>query len=126
MRVGGVNPKIVGLARWYELTFGRFGDAHLTVSETMRQDLLTIIPSLRPDTVHVLYDRATSKFSTTLSQSQKNNLFSRIQLDVMAAQIKDRPALLLSSTSYTPDEDFMVLVNALDLYDANPDNKQKI
>jgi hypothetical protein len=27
--------------------------------------------------------------------------------------------ILLSSTSYTPDEDFMVLVRALDLVDSN-------
>jgi len=80
MRVGGVSPKIVALARWYELAFGKFGDHHLTVSETMRQDLMTIIPSLRarPQHVHVLYDRATSKFKADLSMSEKSDLLSRI------------------------------------------------
>jgi hypothetical protein len=33
---------------------------------------------------------------------------------------------MLSSTSYTPDEDFMVLVNALDIYDADPSTRQSI
>lgn len=129
MRVGGVSPKIVGLARWYELTFGRFGDSHLTVSETMKQDLLRIIPTLRPESVHVLYDRATAKFTSGLTLQDKSELLTRIQLDsIMSGQTykKDRPALLLSSTSYTPDEDFMVLVNALDEYDADPTNKQKV
>jgi len=30
---------------------------------------------------------------------------------------KDRAALLMSSTSYTPDEDFMTMVKALDIVD---------
>ena len=33
---------------------------------------------------------------------------------------------MLSSTSYTPDEDFIVLVNALDLYDKDPSTQQYI
>jgi hypothetical protein len=33
---------------------------------------------------------------------------------------------MLSSTSYTADEDFMVLVNALDVYDSDPTNKHSI
>ena len=44
----------------------------------------------------------------------------------MPQYIKDRPVLMLSSTSYTPDEDFMLLVNALDLYDADKSTTQRI
>ena len=33
---------------------------------------------------------------------------------------------MLSSTSYTPDEDFMVLVNALDIYDSDSATRQSI
>jgi beta-1,4-mannosyltransferase len=76
MRVNHVSNILVKVARWYELIFGRFGDFHLTVSETMKQDLLAIIPSLQPraNRVHVLYDRATSKFQAGLSMQEKCEL----------------------------------------------------
>lgn len=135
MRVNNVNAKLVGMARWYELAFGRFGDHHLTVSEAMKKDLLTLIPRLRDERVHVLYDRATSKFKPGLSMQDKFDVLERVGLEGIIEQLtelaipqykKDRPVLMLSSTSYTPDEDFMVLVNALNIYDNDPSNKQKI
>jgi beta-1,4-mannosyltransferase len=41
-------------------------------------------------------------------------LFTKAGEDGQAKLKEDRPVFVLSSTSYTPDEDFMVLVNALD------------
>ena len=71
------------MARFYELTLGRFGDFHLTVSESMKQNLMQIIPSLaaRANRIHVLYDRATSKFKSNLSMEEKYELLERLNLE---------------------------------------------
>ena len=53
---------MVGIARIFELTFGKFADYHLTVSEAMKSDLGEIAPGIARKPIHVLYDRATDKF----------------------------------------------------------------
>ena len=61
--------------------------------------------------MYVLYDRATSKFRP-ISNQEKADFFERVGLSNM-----HNCRVLLSSTSYTPDEDFMILVRALDIVD---------
>jgi len=49
-----------------------------------------------------------------LTTGDSETLFTRVSEDGQVKLKEDRPVFVLSSTSYTPDEDFMVLVNALD------------
>ena len=88
MQVNNVNGALVKMARVYELALGKFGDHHLTVSEAMRQNLMTIIPRLRQrsGTVHVLYDRATSKFQDALSMQEKSALLERLHIQGIIGQ----------------------------------------
>ena len=78
LQVGGAGKSIVGLARWYELFFGKMAWKHLTVSEAMKKNLVELI-RVDPKLVHVVYDRATSKFKT-LNSEEKQALFVKIGL----------------------------------------------
>ena len=71
---------------------------------------------------HVLYDRAHSKFHR-LSLDEKHELFDKLfgkdneftcMKQLKPAYKEDRSLLIVSSTSYTADEDFMVMIEALD------------
>jgi len=67
-----------------------------------------------------LYDRPGPQFKT-ITLTEKHNLLERMNLnnftelsETGVVRLKsDRPSLLVSSTSWTPDEDFSILLNAL-------------
>ncbi|CAN2390783.1 Chitobiosyldiphosphodolichol beta-mannosyltransferase, partial [Pristimantis euphronides] len=131
----GPRHPIVRIAKWYEKIFGRLSDYNLCVTNAMKEDLLL---NWRIKAI-TLYDKPASIFRETPVELQ-HQLFMKLALDELpfkvrsgyreahveksafteknlttgiVTSLKGRPALLISSTSWTEDEDFSVLLSAL-------------
>lgn len=101
----------VRLTRWYEQTFGRRADAHLCVSEAMREELEL---RWKLANVAVVYDRPARQFAPARPE-ERPLLYHALAglLGDNGNAVRGRSALLVSATSWTPDEDFGLLLEAL-------------
>jgi beta-1,4-mannosyltransferase len=114
LKVGQHHPA-VRLARWYEHVMGRRADAHFCVSRAMQAELRK---NWGLWDVSVLYDRPAAVFAPTPLPVQRD-LFRRLPGDASFPLVgyrpdaSDRPALVVSSTSWTADEDFSILLDAV-------------
>jgi len=132
------KSRIVRFAKSIEYYFGRKSDLNFCVTEAMREDLLENYDI----EATVLYDRPPEQFKPFGQRcmiDKKHDIFQKLaklypefrsleKYDEMTAftikndkdEIKlrdDRPGLIVSSTSWTPDEDFQILLDALIQYD---------
>lgn len=131
----GERHPFVRISRSYEAFFARRADAHFSVTDAMRKWMLAEW-GVEPK---VLYDKAPHFFHET-TVAERHELFGRLaeQLrpaaaalalgggegctlftDVKGALRHDRPALVVSSTSWTEDEDFGLLLAAIADLDAS-------
>ena len=114
----GPRHALVRIARWYERAVGRRADAHLCVSRHMQA---TLAKDWSIADAVVLYDRPAAVFARTPPRARKD-LFLRLgnvfeapnhDGDRGAPGKSERTALLVSPTSWTADEDFAVLLEAV-------------
>ncbi len=106
----------VRLTRWYERALGRRADGHLCVSRAMQKELQEGW-GLRE--VEIVYDRPAPAFVPSSTETRQQ--LSRLMADIFGRNgygHEPRPALLVTSTSWTPDEDFDLLLDALSRVDA--------
>ncbi|OWZ63104.1 hypothetical protein AYX15_04865 [Cryptococcus neoformans] len=141
----GESSRLVRIAKWFESTFGQTAYAHLFVTKAL-QEFLVREWDLKGRT-SVLHDRPPTHFHRTVPMIQ-HELFSRflpelkpsippphldtndathtafteISSDGLTVLKHDRPALIISSTSWTADEDFSLLITALDMYQSAMDS----
>lgn len=124
MMANKVNKILCVFGKLYEMIFGQYADYHLTVSKAFKTDLSNKF-NIDASKIGVLYDRAVQGKFKVLSIEEKylffqtngfENMFIKQDSNGNLSYIKDRPLLLLTSTSYTPDEDLSIIVKALTKY----------
>ncbi len=107
----GPDHLAVRAARWYEQAIGRTADAHLCVSQAMRERL-----RLWGLEARVLYDRPAEMFAP-LAAPERDRFLARWCADLPLAwsvAVTERPAVIVSPTSWTEDEDFTLLLDAVE------------
>ncbi|XP_057372752.1 chitobiosyldiphosphodolichol beta-mannosyltransferase-like [Daphnia carinata] len=130
----GPNHILTRISYHIEALFGRFANLNFCVTKAMSYDLQQNW-GVRAIT---LYDRPAEIFQP-VSLPEKHELFLKLGKDYHEfsssrpddtllterfadGQVRlreDRPGLLISSTSWTEDEDFSILLDALDEYELN-------
>ncbi|XP_078273872.1 chitobiosyldiphosphodolichol beta-mannosyltransferase [Rhinoraja longicauda] len=135
----GDHHLIVLIAKWYEHFFGKLSDLNLCVTEAMKEDLrrnwnikaITLYDTPSPifketplELQHKLFKKLAKDFAPfrTRIESVPSNLeqtaFTELNVNTGdVSYVQGRPALLMSSTSWTEDEDFSILLKALDEYE---------
>ncbi|XP_075574841.1 chitobiosyldiphosphodolichol beta-mannosyltransferase [Pelecanus crispus] len=134
----GRNHPLVQIARWYEKLFGRLSDYNLCVTNAMKEDLwvncnikaVTLYDKPAPyfketplELQHHLYVKLAKDYkpfkprTESVSWNAEMSAFTEMDENGHVIKTRGRPALLISSTSWTEDEDFSVLLKALEDYE---------
>ncbi|KAL3285282.1 hypothetical protein HHI36_019392 [Cryptolaemus montrouzieri] len=140
----GENSPLVSITRKVESAIGKRADYNFCVSRAMQKDLYEKW-QIRTE---VLYDRPAEAF-VPVTLENKHNLFLRlcklkgfelfgdssnenftvfthILSNNQISLKEDRPAFIVSSTSWTEDEDFSIFINALQDYEDHWQNGNQI
>ncbi|XP_053411748.1 chitobiosyldiphosphodolichol beta-mannosyltransferase [Nycticebus coucang] len=137
--VHGHNHPLVLLAKWYERLFGRLSHMNLCVTSAMQEDLAenwciravtvydkpaAFFKETPLDLQHQLYMKLGRTYAPFRARSDPVDLATErsafTERDAQSGTVTrlcGRPALLVSSTSWTEDEDFSILLVALERFE---------
>ena len=113
----GAKHPFVRVSKTYETFFGRLGSANLAVTAAMARQLRGRPYGIRSP-IKVLHDRPAALFRPLTSASERLHVLARIlgSKETASAIVDGHARLVVSSTSWTPDEDFQTLLYALVQY----------
>ncbi|XP_019515883.1 PREDICTED: chitobiosyldiphosphodolichol beta-mannosyltransferase [Hipposideros armiger] len=137
--VHGPSHRLVLLAKWYEKLCGRLSHLNLCVTNAMREDLAenwgikavtvydkpaSFFKETPLDLQHQLFMKLGRTYSPFRASSEPSDpatersaFTERDAGSGMVTCLRGRPALLVSSTSWTEDEDFSLLLAALEKFE---------
>ncbi|BFG28870.1 hypothetical protein CerSpe_151450 [Prunus speciosa] len=141
----GRSSRFVAIYRWFERHFGKMADGSLCVTRAMQHELAqnwgikaTVLYDQPPEFFrpasleekHKLFCRLDKSLrkplgvqdctSTGTGEMLNKDINETVFTTLVGTDITsklDRPALIVSSTSWTPDEDFGILLEAAVMYD---------
>lgn len=114
----GVNHPFVKVSKAYECILGRYAPtANFTVSHAMARELKNPPYSIHTP-IFTLHDRPAGVFQPISSPEVRRKFLERLPETKKHARdiVAGNTHLLVSSTSWTPDEDFSILLDALVSY----------
>ncbi|KAL4952271.1 glycosyl transferases group 1-domain-containing protein [Aspergillus filifer] len=115
LKLGDTHP-LVKISKWYENVFCRSAVAHFCVTKAMMSVLKKEFKLQAP--ILPLHDRPASHFQPILDEHERDGfVLSLPEAAPLHDQIEKGTAkVIVSSTSWTPDEDFSILIDALCQY----------
>jgi beta-1,4-mannosyltransferase len=107
---------MVKLIKWHEMSFCHFATAHLCVSNAMARILRAGFRIQCP--ILPLHDRPPAYFKPITDVEERYNILSSLPetAQFVRSLMTGRSRLLVTSTSWTPDEDFALFIEALCRY----------
>ncbi|RWA03507.1 hypothetical protein EKO27_g11596 [Xylaria grammica] len=114
----GAEHPFVGLSKAYEIAFAQTApSANITVTHAMRHELRGAPYNIESPIV-TLHDRPASIFQPLTSASEREAFLTSLPATApfAASVLEGKTKLIVSSTSWTPDEDFSLLLDALVSY----------
>ncbi|KAL5344090.1 glycosyl transferases group 1-domain-containing protein [Aspergillus crustosus] len=125
LKLGDTHP-LVKVSRWYEKMLCRSAVAHLCVTKAMAAVMKKEFRLEAP--ILPLHDRPANHFRPILDEREREEfLLSLPQAANMHDSIKEgKVKVIVSSTSWTPDEDFSLFIDALCRYSEVSDAKPQL
>ncbi|KAI5955063.1 ALG1 [Candida jiufengensis] len=113
LRYQNLNNPFVVIVKKYEEILGKFANLNITVSKQMKRFLVEEF-NFQKSKIVTLYDRPGKQFQPAPvgDRNLDHEIFNNIT-DLPKRKI------LISSTSFTPDEDFNILLHALKKYESD-------
>ncbi|KAF2966095.1 hypothetical protein GQX73_g7450 [Xylaria multiplex] len=118
----GASHPFVSLSKAYEIALAQTApSANITVTHAMRHELRGAPYNIQSPIV-TLHDRPASIFQPLSSVSERRAFLTALPATApfAASVLEGKTKLIVSSTSWTPDEDFSLLLDALVSYAKTP------